>query len=110
MYAVKEDMAKVNDQAFPVFTRQVLMENGVLQVTAGTTGFMGGDRDAGGRAYLSIEGCPGVDMHADLVKDEDGNVTGIELAFCGDEELDALVKALHFAETALIEQTMKENN
>lgn len=109
MYAVKENMAKVNDQAFPVFTRKVVMENGVLQVTAGTTGFMGGDREAGGRAYLSIEGCPGVDMHADLVKD-DGNVTGFELAFCGDEELDALVTALHFAETALIEQTLKEND
>lgn len=110
MYAVNEGVAIVNDQEFTVFNRQVETEKGILDVTAGTTGFKGGEREAGGRTYLSIEGCACIDMHADLKKDEDGDVTGIELAFCGDNELDALIRALLFAQKTLVDQATGDDD
>ena len=48
-------------------------------------------------------------MYAGVREDSDGNVTGFEIAFSGDDELDGLIRALHFAEKTLIEMTLKEN-
>lgn len=104
-----EEIIRINGRDFPAFTEKVGTDEGVLEVTAGTTGLMCGGREAGGRSYLSIKGCPGVDMYAGVREDSDGNVTGFEIAFSGDDELDGLIRALHFAEKTLIEMTLKEN-
>ena len=43
------------------------------------------------------------------MKDEDGTVTGIVIAACGDEALDAVAKALKFAKEAIDDQRFGNN-
>ena len=87
MYEVKEGAKHIND----LKVRTYLRETPALAVEAGTTGYCGGGRDAGGRTYLRI-----TPIHADFYA-RVTEVDGMELAVCGDEELDALIKTLEFA-------------
>ena len=106
MYAIEKGMVQVNGEKFPVFSRNIDTEDGGIEVAAGTTGFKGGDRKSGGRAYVSIEGT-NLDMYLRPTTDEDGNNTGFVMAVCGDDELDALIQALYFAKKALYEGAME---
>lgn len=103
MYAIKEEIQKINGEIVETFEREIVEPNTWMRVEAGTTGFTGDAcRDAGGRTYLCIE-CRAGDFHFEPVINEDGRVVGIEVACCGDAALEALMKALEFADAALIE-------
>ena len=109
MYPVSEGKIKVNDKLVNTYGRAALGKSTALHVVAGTTGYKGSNkREAGGRAYVKIECCCG-DFFFDPVKDEDGTVTGIEIACCGDEGLDAIVKAVDFVRDVMNDQICEVN-
>ena len=69
-----------------------------------TSGYSGGAcRDAGGRTYLSVV-CECGDFHFGSIRDDSGRVVGVEIACCGDDGLNAVMKALEFAQTAINDQ------
>ena len=105
MHAVKKGMIKINDRPVTTFERAVLEEDTALHVIAGTTGYKGGKRPAGGRTYIRLE-CFSGDFFFDPVVDEDGEVTGIEIACCGDDALDAAAKAVRFVKRVIEEERL----
>ena len=75
-----------------------------LEVEAGTTGFVGEDcRNAGGRTYIGIN-CICGDFYFEPVKNDNGQISGIKIACCGDDGLDSILKALGFVMQALTDQ------
>lgn len=108
MFAVKEGKVKINDREVRTYERAVVEEGAALHVMAGTTGYKGNGRKAGGRVYLRLE-CFCGDFHFDQVTDEDGEIIGIEIAACGDESLDAVAKALRFAKETIDDQRFGKN-
>ena len=75
-----------------------------LEVEAGTTGFVGKDcRNAGGRTYIGIN-CICGDFYFEPVKNDNGQISGIKIACCGDDGLDSILKALGFVMQALTDQ------
>lgn len=109
MFAVKEGKVKINRTPVHTYERAVMEEGAALYVAAGTTGYRGKGRAAGGRVYFRLE-CFSGDFHFDPVVDEDGDVIGIEIAACGDESLDAIAKALEFATKAINDQRLDVNS
>ena len=104
MYAIEEGLQKVNGEYVETFEREVTCGNTELGVIAGTTGYKGGCcRNAGGRTYLSLL-CLSGDFFFDPIKDDEGNIAGITIACCGDDGLNAIMKALEFAHTAINDQ------
>lgn len=104
MYAVEEGQKKINGETVETFSREIIETNTGLIVEAGTSGYRGGAcRDSGGRTYLSII-CGCGDFHFGSIKDEKGQVVGIEIACCGDDGLDAVMKALDFIQSAINDQ------
>ena len=103
MHAVDEGKVKINDRTVTTYGRAVLEEDTALHAMAGTTGYKGGRRPAGGRTYIRLE-CFSGDFYFDPVLDDDGRVTGIEIACCGDAGLNAVMKALDFCRDALNDQ------
>ena len=104
MYAINEGLAKINGVPVETFEREVVNGNTALRAEAGTTGYKGGCcRDNGGRTYLCID-CLCGDFHFSPVTDDEKNVVGIEIAACGDDGLNAVMKALAFAMEALNDQ------
>ena len=62
MYEIKEKRRKLPDgKEITTYTRDVMSAN-ILEVEAGTTGFMGGDTGHGGRTYFRIENSGGTDI------------------------------------------------
>ena len=109
MYAVSEGKIKINDRKVSIYERAVLEKDTALHAAAGTTGYKGKGRGAGGRTYIKIE-CFCGDFHFDPLKDDDGTVTGIEIACCGDEGLDTVMKVLDFAHTVISDQCCEVND
>ena len=105
MHAVREGTIKINDRSVTTFERAVLEEDTALHVIAGTTGYKGGKRAAGGRTYIRLE-CFSGDFFFDPVVDEDGVVTGFEIACCGDDALDAVAKAVRFVKKVIEEERL----
>lgn len=97
MYEIREGLKKINDVLVDTYERDVVRGNAALEVEAGTTGFCGGGREEGGRAYIRIKA-----MLADFFA-EASKTDGIVIAACGDDEILALIEALHFAAKALVE-------
>ena len=109
MYAVSEGRIKINDKMVETYGRAVLGKDTALHVVAGSTGYKGSEsRKAGGRTYIKIE-CFNGDFFFDPIKDDDGRIIGIEIACCGDEGLDAIMKALAFADE-VIDDAVREIN
>ena len=110
MYPVREGSIKINETLVDTYGRAAIGKSTALHVVAGTTGFKGSNkREAGGRTYAKIECCCG-DFHFIPIKDADGCVTGIEIACCGDEGLEAMVKAIEFVRTVLKDQCCEVND
>ena len=68
MYEVIEKRKLLPDGTeISTYTREVISAN-ILEVEAGTTGYMGGDSGHGGRTYFRISDCGSTDMErsADL--------------------------------------------
>ena len=103
MYAIEEGLKKINGQEVATFSREILDGNACLQVEAGTTGYRGACRNAGGRTYLSID-CVCGDFCFQPITDDDGNKVGVVIAACGDDGLNALMKALEFAYASINDQ------
>ena len=108
MYAVNMERIKINDRKVRIYERAVLEKDTAIHVAAGSTGYKGRGRAAGGRTYIKIECCCG-DFHFDPVVEEDGTVTGIEIACCGDDALDAVAKALKFIKDTIDDQRFGMN-
>ena len=104
MYAITEGLAKINGKTVDTFEREISNGKTALEVEAGTTGFVGNDcRDAGGRTYIGIN-CICGDFHFEAVKNDNGQTCGITIACCGDDELDAIMKAIEFIHKAIDDQ------
>ena len=101
MFAVTEGKVKINDRKVTTYERAVLEEDAALHVTAGTTGYKGKGRKAGGRVYLRLE-CFCGDFHLEPVVDDDGGVFSRLLA-------DAVAKALRFAKETIDDQRFGNN-
>ena len=109
MYAIRESAQKINGVVVDTFERQVHTEGAVLRVEAGTTGPTGGDRASGSRTFLDLTVLYG-DFLLEPEREEDGKVIGIRIASCGDDGLEALMKALDFALHAYVDQCNDEDD
>ena len=86
MFAIEKGMMKINGEKVETFEREVNCGCAELLVTAGTNGYKGsGCRIAGGRTYLNLMCLDGI-------------------ACCGDDALDAIMKALIFTGDVLTDQ------
>ena len=104
MYAITEGVAKINGKLVDTFEREISDGKTALEVEAGTTGFVGEDcRDAGGRTFIGIN-CICGDCYFEPVKNDNGQISGVKIACCGDDGLDSILKALGFALQALTDQ------
>lgn len=103
MYAIRESAQKINGVVVDTYERQIHTEKAVLRVEAGTTGPTGGDRASGSRTFLDLTVLYG-DFLIEPEQEEDGKVIGIRIASCGDDSLEALMKALEFSLHAYVDQ------
>ena len=102
--AIEESVQKINGEVVETFQREICDGNTNLEIEAGTTGYKGGCcRNAGGRTYLSLL-CLSGDFFFGPIKDDEGNIAGITIACCGDDGLNAIMKALEFAHEAINDQ------
>ena len=105
MHAITKGLARINGENVNTFEREINQGKTVLEVSAGTTGFKKDATRAGGsRTYIALD-CVSGDFHFSPITDEEGKIAGIEIASCGNESLDAMLKALDFALDALTDQT-----
>ena len=105
MYEIKENRRRLKDGTeITTYTRDVISCN-LLEVEAGTTGFMGGDTGHGGRTYFRIkdEGC--TDMEINVMRDRFGNTEVLEVVLGGDCELETMIRALKFITKVLEEES-----
>lgn len=93
---MKKEKRIIQINGVPVIAEKENVRNGkaALTVFAGSTGFCGGDRRAGGRTYVSLENAGAADMIVNLVKDKNGNGMGFEIAASGDAELMSIAYVL----------------
>ena len=86
------------------YTRRTLFSG-----EAGTTGPTGGDRSSGSRTFLDLTVLYG-DFLIEPEQEEDGKVIGVRIASCGDDGLEALMKALDFSLHAYVDQCSGEDD
>lgn len=105
MYEVKEKRRKLLDGTeITTYTRDVVSAN-LLEVEAGTTGYMGGDSGHGGRTYFRIEDQGSTDIQV-LPIGRYGD-EGFEVFLGGDCELETVIRALKFI-TKVLEEEAEE--
>ncbi|WP_449288384.1 hypothetical protein [Marinobacter salarius] len=81
----------------------------IQSITAGTTGFMGGDRGHGGRTYLKIKDHGSTDLK--IKNPKSGlfeETSSIEISLGGDAELNSTIALLEYAVKVLKSQTKLE--
>lgn len=106
MYEVIEKRKLLPDGTeISTYTREVISAN-ILEVEAGTTGYMGGDSGHGGRTYFRISDCGSTDMEVRTFVDRHG-CNGFEVLLGGDTELETTIRALKFI-TKVLEDESKE--
>ena len=104
MYEVTERRRKLDDGTeITTYTRDVVSCN-ILQVEAGTTGYMGGDTGHGGRTYFRIKDEGGTDIDIKPFMDRFGS-DGFEVILGGDCELETMIRALKFITKVLEEES-----
>lgn len=105
MYEIKEKRRKLPDGTeLTTYTREVVSAN-ILEVEAGTTGFMGGDTGHGGRTYFRIQDAASTDIQVRPIGrygDE-----GFEVILGGDCELETTIRALKFITKVLEEESQE---
>jgi hypothetical protein len=110
MYAITEGVAKINDRKVHAFKREVFAGDAVLTVKAGTTGYKGEVcRKDSSRTFVCLESILG-DVHFTPITDPEGHMTGFQIVGCGDDTLNALVRAVKFVEKVLDEQRLGYND
>ena len=106
MYEVIEKQRILPDGTeISTYTRDVISAN-ILEVEAGTTGYMGGDSGHSGRSYFRISDCGSTDMEVRTIVDRHG-CNGFEVFLGGDCELETTIRALKFI-TKVLEDESKE--
>lgn len=106
MYEVIEKRKMLPDGTeISTYTREVISAN-ILEVEAGTTGYIGGDSGHGGRTYLRIQDSASTDMEIRTFVDKHG-CNGFEVFLGGDCELETTIRALKFI-TKVLEDESKE--
>ena len=107
MYAINENRRILKDGTeITTYARDVGSCN-ILEVEAGTTGYMGGDTGHGGRTFFSIKDAACTDMDVRVLRDRFGNSEGFEVMLGGDCELETMIRALKFI-TKVLEEEAKE--
>ena len=109
MHEIRTGLKQINGVVVDTFERDVDRAGALLEVESGTTGFCGGEREEGGRAYVRIR-AKNADFFAKVNTDEKGRPQEVEIAVSGDAEILALMESLHFAGTALMETCADEND
>ena len=106
MYGIKENRRRLKDGTeITTYSRDVVSCN-ILEVEAGTTGYMGGDTGHGGRTYFRIEDAASTDMEVRSYVNKYG-CPGFEVVLGGDCELETTIRALKFI-TKVLEEESKE--
>ena len=106
MYEIKEKRRMLPDGTeLTTYTRDVVSAN-ILEVEAGTTGFMGGDTGHGGRTYFRIQDEGSTDMKINTYVDRYG-CRGFEVCLGGDCELETTIRALKFITKVLEEESQE---
>ena len=104
MYAVDKGAQKINGQIVETFHREVRDRATLMDVEAGTTGYKGGCcRASGCRTFLSLM-CQSGDFFFGPIPDDEGRIVGIDIACCGDDGLNAVLRALDFARDVINDQ------
>ena len=104
MFAIEESMEIINGEPVETFLREVSCGSTTLEVEAGTNGYKGGCCINGdGRTFLSLL-CLSGKFYFGPVEDDEGNIVGIHIACCGDDGLNAVMKALEFVKNAIDDQ------
>lgn len=104
MYEVRENRRKLQDGTeITTYTRDVVSAN-ILEVEAGTTGYMGGDTGHGGRTYFRIKDEGGTDIDIKPFMDRLGS-EGFEVTLGGDCELETMIRALKFITKVLEDES-----
>lgn len=105
MFEIKENSRILPDGTqIKTYSRDILSAN-ILEVEAGTTGFMGGDTGHGGRTYFRIEDAASTDIQVHPLgryADE-----GFEVILGGDCELETIIRALKFITKVLEEESQE---
>lgn len=105
MYEIRENRRKLKDGTdITTYTRDVVSCN-LLEVEAGTTGYMGGDSGHGGRTYFRIKDEGGTDMDIHVIRDRFGTAIELEVTLGGDCELETMIRALKFITKVLEEES-----
>ena len=104
MFAINEDVRKVDGTEIPTFTREIVSAN-LLEVEAGTNGYQGGDSGHGCRTYFRIQDLGSTDICARALGHY--GEEGFEVTLGGDCELETVIRALKFI-TKVLEDQAKE--
>ena len=105
MYGIKENRRRLKDGTeITTYSREVVRCN-ILEVEAGTTGYMGGDTGHGGRTYFSIKDAGSTDIDINVIRDRYGDAEGFEVVLGGDCELETMIRALKFITKVLEEES-----
>lgn len=104
MYEIRENRRELQDGTeITTYTRDVVSAN-ILEVEAGTTGYMGGDTGHGGRTYFRIKDEGGTDIDIKSFMDRFGS-EGFEVTLGGDCELETMIRALKFITKVLEDES-----
>lgn len=105
MFEIKESQRVLPDGTrITTYSREITSAN-ILEIEAGTTGYMGGDSGHGGRTYFRIEDAGGTDIQVHPIgRYADG---GFEVILGGDCELETMIRALKFITKVLEEESQE---
>ena len=105
MFEIKESQRVLPDGTkITTYSREITSAN-ILEIEAGTTGYMGGDSGHGGRTYFRIEDTGSTDIQVHPIgryADE-----GFEVILGGDCELETMIRALKFITKVLEEESQE---
>ncbi len=107
MFEVTEGQVMVNDVMVDTYKRKAIGEESIMETEVGTTGICGGDREEGGRTYIHIGNELASDFFAQLCRDKNDRVVGVDIAVSGDDGLLNLIKCIDFAAQVLKDQVME---
>ena len=104
MYAIEEGMKQINGELVDTFLREVVDGDVVMEIEAGSNGYRGGcGRSCESRTYVSLL-CLSGDFYFAPIRDEEGNRVGMKIACCGDDGMNAIMKAIEFIHEVINDQ------
>ena len=106
MSKVKTGAVLIGDETVRVYRRDMGDADMALRIEAGTNATLRESED-GGRTYLMLKSVAGDGSHFLPIRNGDGRITGFGIVLDGYEELEALRRALRFAETILNYQRLE---